>query len=245
MLMKRISLLKTSYCLLISLLLISTISAQIPVSDGNLPRIIGWADDSHYLVQNYDSDKKLVIQKVDIRTGRSSVITAVKTEKELLSESLTSGMILGLNNIESPDHKSIIIEKDNDLFFFAIGDKELKRLTNDQIPEVNARYSPDCRKIAYTKNKDLYVFDLVNNKEIRLTFDASDKIYNGYSSWVYMEEILGRPSRYAAFWWSPDGNKIAYLRTDETDVPVFTLNRLDEPDGIHGTLEEVPYPYSR
>ena len=74
-------------------------------------------------------------------------------------------------------------------------------------------------------------------KEIRLTTDASEKIYNGYSSWVYMEEILGRPSRYAAFWWSPDGNKIAYLRTDETDVPVFTLNRLDEPDGIHGLIE--------
>ncbi|MCK7536197.1 MAG: DPP IV N-terminal domain-containing protein [Marinilabiliales bacterium] len=52
-----------------------------------------------------------------------------------------------------------------------------------------------------------------------------------------MEEILGRASRYAAFWWSPDGNKIAYLRTDETDVPVFTLNRLDEADGIHGKLE--------
>ena len=57
-----------------------------------------------------------------------------------------------------------------------------------------------------------------------------------------MEEILDRPSHYAAFWWSPDGNKIAYLRTDETDVPVFTLNRLDEADGIHGKLEQVPYP---
>jgi dipeptidyl-peptidase-4 len=109
---------------------------------------------------------------------------------------------------------------------------------------VNARFSPDNKKIAYTKNKDLYVFDLIANKEIRLSFDASDRIYNGYSSWVYMEEILDRPSRYAAFWWSPDGNKIAYLRTDEADVPVFTLNRLDEADGIHGKLEQVPYPKS-
>jgi dipeptidyl-peptidase-4 len=137
---------------------------------------------------------------------------------------------------------SIIFVKDDDLYYFKKGDKELRRLTDDKVPEVNARFSSDGKKIAYTKNKDLYVFDLLNNKEIRLSFDASDRIYNGYSSWVYMEEILDRPSRYAAFWWSPDGKRIAYLRTDETDVPLFTLNRLDEADGIHGKLEQVPYP---
>ncbi len=88
----------------------------------------------------------------------------------------------------------------------------------------------------------MYVYDLLSRKETRLTFDASDKIYNGYASWVYFEEILGRSSRYAAFWWSPDGSKLAYLRTDESDVPVFTLNRLDEADGLHGRIEAVPYP---
>jgi dipeptidyl-peptidase-4 len=118
----------------------------------------------------------------------------------------------------------------------------MKRLTSDKVPEVNARFSPDGTRIAYTKNKDLYVYDLVKGNETRFTSDASDKIYNGYASWVYFEEILGRPSHYAAFWWSPDGTKLAYLRTDETEVPVFTLNRLDEPDGLHGLIEAVPYP---
>ena len=242
--MKRISLLKTLSCFLLLILLINNTSAQMPVRDGNIPLIIGWADDSHYLVQNYDADKKPVIQNVEIRTGRSRIVTPVKTERELLYEALPGSILLGFNNIESPDHKSLIIERDSDLFFFKIGDTELKRLTNDQVPEVNTRYSPDSKKIAYTRNKDLYVYDLIINKEIRLTFDASERVYNGYSSWVYMEEILGRPSRYAAFWWAPDGNKIAYLRTDETDVPLYTLNRLDEADGIHGTLEVVPYPYA-
>ncbi|MBA4322968.1 MAG: S9 family peptidase, partial [Odoribacter sp.] len=112
----------------------------------------------------------------------------------------------------------------------------------DKVQKVNLTFSPDGMKVAYTKKKDLYVFDLLINKEIRLTTDASEKVYNGYASWVYMEEILGRSSRYSAFWFSPDGNKIAYLRTDESDVPVFTLNRLDEADGVHGLLEVVPYP---
>ena len=204
--------------------------------------IVGWTDDSHYQIRNFDSDKNPVIQSVDIKTGKSVIIPPAKSKREVLGQNLPAGTTLSIYDVISPDNKSVIIIKDNDLFIFTIGDKELKRLTNDNLPEVNCRFSPDCKMIAYTKNKDLYVYDLLAGKEIRLTFDASEKIYNGYCSWVYMEEILERASRYAAFWWSPDGNKIAYLRTDETNVPVFTLNRLDEPDGVHGLIEETPYP---
>ncbi len=244
-LMRRFKLLQILICLLFSATLpVNPTKAQMPQRGGNQVAIMGWTDDTHYLIRKFDSDKNLVIKSVDVKTGKEVVVPPSKTDRELLVQSLPEGTSLSVNDVISPDKKSAVINKDNDLFFFTIGDKELKRLTNDSTPEVNARFSPDGKKLAYTKNKDLYVYDLLTNKEIRLTFDASDKIYNGYSSWVYMEEILGRTSRYAAFWWSPDGNKLAYLRTDETEVPVFTLNRLDEPDGIHGLIEAIPYPKS-
>ena len=63
---------------------------------------------------------------------------------------------------------------------------------------VNMTYSPDSTKIAFTRNNDLYVVDIASGAEIRLTHDGSDVILNGYASWVYYEEILGRPSRYRA-----------------------------------------------
>jgi len=237
------------YCSIAILLVVLSstnymLTAQMPGRGGNQIRITGWTDDTHYLIRNFNDQKELVTQSVDIRTGKIAEVQAEKSETEILTESLPEGITIGYGDVISPDRNSVIIVKDNDLYYIKKGDKELTRLTSDDMPEVNTRFSPQGSKIAYTKNKDLYVYDLSAKKEIRLTTDAAERIYNGYSSWVYMEEILGRQSRYAAFWWSHDGNKLAYLRTDETEVPVFTLNRLDEPDGIHGILEQVPYPKS-
>ncbi len=220
----------------------SSAAGQMHPRNLNQVRVTGWRDDSHYLIQTYDENRNPVLKNVDIRTGKSVVVTPEKTLREVLSGLLPDGISLGYDDPISSDGKRAVLIKDNDLFYFEIGNTELRQLTNDDLPEVNPRFSDDGKKIAYTRNKDLFVYDLENNKEIRLTSDASDRIYNGYSSWVYMEEILGRQSKYAAFWFSPDGSRIAYLRTDETEVPVFTLNRLDEPDGIHGILEQVPYP---
>jgi dipeptidyl-peptidase-4 len=241
--MKKRSLIK--HCTILHLILILTVfqlSAQGPYRGSNQVAVTGWTDDTHYLFRNYDAGKNLVIQSVDIKTGKSVIVPATKSTRELLTESLPAGIKLGMNDILSPDMNSAVINKENDLFYFVKGGKELKRLTNDKSSEVNARFSPDSKKIAYTKNRDMYVYDLVNSKETRLTTDASENVYNGYAAWVYFEEILGRPSNYAAFWWSPDGSKLAYLRFDESEVPVFTLNRLDETDGVHGLLEQVHYP---
>jgi len=189
-------------------------SQYSPGVAGNYPRVTGWADDTHYLIQSYGSNNELITTRVDIKTGKGITVTLPKPERDLLNESLPDGISITSGDVVSADNRSIIFIKDDDLFLFKKGEKELKRLTNDKAPEVNVRFSPDGVKIAYTKEKDLHVYDLVRFRERRLTFDASARIYNGYASWVYMEEILGRASRYAAFWWSPDSRKIAILRTD-------------------------------
>ena len=88
---------------------------------------------------------------------------------------------------------------------------------------VNLTFSPDSSMLAFTRENDLYVYDIASGKEKRLTFDGSDTILNGYASWVYYEEIFGRPSMYRAFWWSPDSRKIGFYRFDNADVPVFPI----------------------
>ena len=122
---------------------------------------------------------------------------------------------------------------------------------------VNLTYSPDSTKLAFTRDNDLYVIDIASGKETRLTFDGSDVILNGYASWVYYEEIFGRPSRYRAFWWSPDSRKIGFYRFDNSQVPMFPIySAFADPDGaasqsqspkitdlaLGGSLSQTSYP---
>ncbi|MDR1680353.1 MAG: S9 family peptidase [Prevotellaceae bacterium] len=103
----------------------------------------------------------------------------------------------------------------------------------------NPTWSPDSAYIAFTRHHDLYTLRLSDRRETRLTFDGSEVILNGRASWVYMEEILGRAGRYRAFWWSPDSRYLAFLRFDETQVPLITVT--DSPSQ-NGYVETWRYP---
>lgn len=104
---------------------------------------------------------------------------------------------------------------------------------------VNITYSPDSTKLAFTRDNDLYVVDCAKSDTLRLTCDGSDTVMNGYASWVYYEEIFGRRSNYRAFWWSPDGRKLAYYSFDDSQVPMFPIC---SPFGQNGSLKQTRYP---
>ncbi len=103
----------------------------------------------------------------------------------------------------------------------------------------NITTSPDGKWVAYTKANNLYAQEMSSGKVIQFTNDGSETILNGYASWVYYEEILGRASRYKAFWWSNNSKQLAFMRFDESQVPVFPIY---VADGQHGYLEKQRYP---
>lgn len=61
--------------------------------------------------------------------------------------------------------------------------------------DYNPTPSPDGKMLAFTRDNDLWVRSVADSVETRLTFDGSQLILNGYASWVYYEEILGRASK--------------------------------------------------
>jgi len=133
----------------------------------------------------------------------------------------------------------IAVSVQNRDIIYTAADGTSIQLTNDTLTEKNPTISPDGKYVAFTRHNDLYSVEIATKKEVRYTNDASDVVYNGYASWVYYEEILGRASRYRAFWWSPDSRYIAYMRFDDSQVPVFPIY---SEKGQHGYTENTRYP---
>lgn len=83
-----------------------------------------------------------------------------------------------------------------------------------------AEFSADGTKVAFVRDYNLFYFDLNDKQEHQVTFDGKENnIRNGFADWVYEEE-LGLSK---CFYWSPDGQKLAYLRFDESAVKEFAM----------------------
>lgn len=228
------TLIKLSLLATISLISITSFSQKKELSENqmlrgektnittSLPQVIEWIDDSHFLINKKvhpDSSAKLFV--VDCKTG-------------ILSPSIEETK-------KSAEQTNISVSiRNNDIFLNETG-KSAKQLTNSKEIEINPTLSPDNKYVGFTRNNDLFTIDVLTGKENRITTDGTDLILNGYASWVYYEEILGRGSRYRSFYWSPDSKNICYMRMDDTKVPLFPIYN---ESGQHGFTENTRYPKS-
>jgi len=164
-----------------------------------LPSLKGWLDDDHYL-QLKNEDGKTYIMKINAETGKEEIYVNY-TE---INENIENGWDASSSADVTDDYRNFLFVEENDLYFYSVDDNEFNRLTNDKAKENNPTLSTDGKKVVFTKEHNLFVVDTESGEVTQLTFDGTDDIYNGWASWVYMEEILGRSTRHKAYWWSPN-----------------------------------------
>lgn len=119
----------------------------------------------------------------------------------------------------SEDGRKILIPLSGRLYIVDRATREVRTLPEVEGFPIDPRFSPDGRKVASVYAGDLYVHDIEAGGVTRLTDTASDSISNGTSEFVAQEEM----SRYRGYWWSPDSQRLAYQRTDESMVETVTI----------------------
>jgi dipeptidyl-peptidase 4 len=202
-----------------------------------LPAVTGWTDDEHYIesAPREGPDRRGSSSLVDARTGKRVPYRDMEQYRAIVGEGIEPGSPSAAD--ESYTH--LLYVKEGAFYLLDTGTKEFRRLTDSPAERKNPTFSPDGKYIAFTRDNNLCAIPAAGGKEIEYTHDGSDVVYNGWASWVYYEEILGRASRYRAFWWSPDGSHLAFFRFDDSRVPVFPLY---SSVGQHGSLEKQRYP---
>jgi dipeptidyl-peptidase-4 len=149
------------------------------------------------------------------------------------------------NYVFSPDEKKMLIATETEQIYrhssreeyyvLDIATKKLSRLSTGG-KQRYASFSPDGSKVAFVRENNIFVTDLASGKEEQITPDGQfNKIINGSTDWVYEEEFAFDQ----AFFWSPDGKRIAFYRFDESAVKEFSMN---EYGALYPTEYRFKYP---
>ncbi len=223
--------------LLIFLLVFTTLSAQ--KIDITLEEITGGAfltehlsalrslnNGIEYSIKNYSkTDKTSTIDVYDYRTGEK-VRTLVNTND-------LEGIDYIISYKFSKDESKLLLATKlkqiyrrssvGTYYVYDLNDKSLKLISEDQIQEPTINDSGD--KVAYGFKNNLYIKDITTGNTNKITEDGKkNRIINGITDWVYEEEF----AFVRAFDWNLNGDKIAYLRFDESNVPEYSMDIMGE-----------------
>ncbi|HBL79184.1 MAG TPA: S9 family peptidase, partial [Aequorivita sp.] len=120
-------------------------------------------------------------------------------------------------------------------YVYDIASKQIGLVSTNKIQEPT--FSNDGSKIAYGFENNLYIKNLKTGETKQITTDGKkNSIINGITDWVYEEEF----AFVRAFEWSKDGDRLAFIKFDETEVPQFNMDLYG--DALYPTADTFKYP---
>ena len=168
--------------------------------------------------------------------GKQIVCHSFRTGEE-------TGVLFDVNNIKnrvkldhidgyqmSPDEKNILVRTETksiyrhsrtaEYYIYNVKNRTLAHLSEGG-PQEQPLWSRDGNMIAFVRDGNLFLVKLLfNNSESQITKDGEfNKIINGKPDWVNEEEF----SFARAFDFNADNTMIAWIRYDETEVPMFSF----------------------
>jgi dipeptidyl-peptidase-4 len=175
-----------------------------------------------YAVLNYDRQNKAsTVDVYDYKSGEK-----VRT---LLNSADLKGINYVISYEFSKDESKILFTTElqqiyrrsslGTYYVYDIASKDFSLVSTNKIQEPT--FSNDGSKVAYGYQNNLYVKDLKTGETKQITADGKkNSIINGIADWVYEEEF----AFVRAFEWSKDGDRLAYIKFDETEVPQFNMD---------------------
>ncbi len=198
---------------------------------------VEWLPDGEHFLQPRDGR----LMRVEARSGKAEPFI----DPEKLRQSLSAIKDLPERTVDqlvrSPFYRmdrartGTLVDVGPDYAFAYFDGSPAVRLTRSAGGKEVVSLGPDGKRVAFVRGANLFVAGPDGEKQ--LTADGGGDVSNGKADWVYFEEIFNRNSK--AYWWSPDGSAVAFLRFDDKPVKRFTVT---DPIPTNGRVEATPYP---
>ncbi|HET8804614.1 MAG TPA: S9 family peptidase [Aequorivita sp.] len=191
-----------------------------------------------YAVLNYDRENKTsTVDVYDYKSGEK-----VKT---LLNSKDLKGIDYVISYEFNKDESKILFSTEVEQIYrrssrgtyyvYDVKTKNFSLVSTNKIQEPT--FSNDGSKMAYGFQNNLYIKDLNSGETKQITTDGKkNTIINGITDWVYEEEF----SFVRAFEWSTNGDKLAYIKFDETEVPQFNMDLYGKE--LYPSADTFKYP---
>lgn len=183
------------------------------------------------------------IVKYEYKTGKQ--VKTIVRSSALIPVGSSTPVSIDNYSFSSDESKILIASEEEKIYrhstrenyyVYDVKSKKLEKVTTGE-KQMYGSFSPDGNKVAFVRNNNLFIKDLVKGVESMITSDGKfNHIINGATDWVYEEEF----SFSQAYVWSPDGNKIAYYRFDESLVKEFEMSEYN--GNLYPTVYRYKYP---
>lgn len=183
--------------------------------------------------------------KTGKKTGDLFTVDGVKgdikiSEFEGYEVSSNGKRVLLWNDVENIYRYSFRAE----YYVYDVGRQTLKRVS-DKGRQRGATLSHDGLKVAYMRDNNIFIANLDYGTDNAITKDGKENsIINGIPDWGYEEEF----GMMTAMRWNGDDSLLAYMRFDESEVPMYHFDAyrgfcMDDPLG-DSYPEQYSYKYS-
>ncbi|XP_065736993.1 inactive dipeptidyl peptidase 10 [Phocoena phocoena] len=196
-----------------------------------------WINDTDVV---YKSENGHVI-KLNIETNTTT----------LLLENTTFVTFKASRHSVSPDLKCVLLAYDVKQIFhysytasyviYNIHTREVWELNPPEVEDSVLQYAAwgvQGQQLIYIFENNIYYQPDIKSSSLRLTSSGKEGIiFNGIADWLYEEELL---HSHIAHWWSPDGERLAFLMINDSLVPNMVIPRFT--GALYPKGKKYPYP---
>jgi len=223
--------------------------AKFPRPGMAIPASIRFTPDGKAVTYLFSESGNLVrsLWRYDLATGERTVLagpspasadeSSLSREEELRRERARLRE-LGITHYQfarDADPPVLLVPLDGALYVRA-GEEPLSELEGTS-GALDARLSRDGRRVAFVRAGELFVAELSGGPPRQLTEGAADGLTHGVAEFIAQEEL----DRAEGYWWSRDGNRIAFVRADSRHIPKYPIVH---QGNVSIDIEEHRYPFA-